>query len=78
MKSITKTSKELIKAADAAQIHPFQGGPRCLLSVSRNGNVAYVCGSDQDAILFMYPAAARLAIQRFRPDLEPTTIENRA
>jgi len=71
---MTKTTIENLKVADAAQVHPFQGGPHCLLSVSRNGNVAYVTGSDQDPILYASPSAARHALCRFRPDLEPTTI----
>ena len=74
MTRMTKTTIANLQVADAAQIHFFEGGPRCLLSVSRNGNVAYVTGSDEDAILYASPSAARRALQRFRPDLEPTTI----
>lgn len=69
---MNKTSKSNIAVADAAQVHPVDGG--VLLSVSRNGNVAYVHGSDFAPILYASAAAARRALQRIRPDLEPTTI----
>jgi hypothetical protein len=74
MSRMTKTSIANLKVADSARIERFQGGPSCLVSVWKNGNRAYLCGADQNKIMYSSPMVARRSIRRIRPDLEPTEI----
>jgi hypothetical protein len=73
---MSKQSVENLKVADSARLIPFISNgvyQWTNVSVSRNGNVAYLYGSDG---LVNYPSAlvARRSIKRIRPDLEPTEI----
>lgn len=74
MQRMTKISAENLKVADFIKIELFQGGPSCMVSVWRNGNVSYLHGSDQSPMLYPSMVAARRSVKRIRPDLEPTQI----
>jgi len=68
---LTATSIANLKAADKCGYMEKDDG--VYVWVERNGNLAYLCGS---LLMLKYPdqKAARRAIKRLRPDLEPTTI----
>lgn len=66
---LTRTSKENLMVADSYAIEPFEGGPRCLVSVYCNVNIAFLQGDDEDAILFMSLGVARHCVLSARPDL---------
>jgi len=76
VRRMNKQSVENLKVADSAKLIPFVSDgvyQWTNVAVARNGNVAYLCGSDG---LVNYPSAlvARRSIKRIRPDLEPTEI----
>jgi len=70
---LTATSIANLKAADKCGYTDMDFLVGVTVWVERNGNRAYLCGS---SMVLVYPdqKAARRAIKRLRPDLEPTTI----
>lgn len=71
MARMTKLSVENLRVADCVKIELTIYG--YLVAVSREGNVAYL--SDASApIVYSSEIAARRAVKRLRPDLEPVSI----
>ena len=68
---MTKTSKANLLTCDDARIEPAVVGG-FLVRLQKSRMVAYVTSSDS---VLVYPTvlAARRAVKRIRPDLEPTT-----
>lgn len=73
MARMTKTSKENLLVADAIRIESNKTYPDWIVSMSRNGNIAYLSDS-QGPIRYKSISEARRTVKRIRPDFEPTTI----
>lgn len=71
MMRMTKTSKANLLTCDSARIEPAVVGG-FLVRLQKSRMTAYVSSSDS---VLVYPTvtAARRAVKRIRPDLEPTT-----
>ena len=73
MARMTKTSKENLMVADRIEIDHFEKLGVYTVRVWRGDRMAYLLDSEKTV---EYPTiiAARRAVRRLRPDLEPTTI----
>ena len=72
---VTRTSVANLKVCDSVQLVKVEhrGETFYTVSLRRGDAVAYLCGS-RSVVSYPTTVAARRAIKRIRPDLEPTEI----
>jgi hypothetical protein len=72
---LTRTSIANLKVCDSAQLVKVEhrGSTVYTVSLQRAGAVVYLCGS-KSVVSYPSAVAARRAIKRIRPDIEPTEI----
>jgi hypothetical protein len=72
---LTRTSVANLKICDQVRLHKqeHRGAEYFTVSMSRGDAVAYLCGS-RSVVTYPTVMAARRAVKRIRPDIEPTEI----